>query len=340
MTDPTATKGAESRLRSWSFVLGAVVSLICLVWAVGVLDWAAVARAFADTNLLWISLGVAIVLFSILARLARWAALLYPRHFRRNNLLAAMLIGQMLNYFAPARTGDLTRAYLLGYTEGESKLRALGTIALEKLWDIWTLLALVGFLFVFMALPDWLVVPARGLAFVSLLVAVLIGLAIRFRARTTFWVAWLGRYLPSHLHVRIQQSADRLLDGFDGLRRPRILFWSAVWSAVTWILGSLSNHAVLLAFGLSVPFTASIMLMVVLQIGVAVPSLPGRVGLYEAMVILVLALFGIDRDTAFAAGLALHVVSFVPPILLGIFFVWRVKGLRQIRISDEIGLGG
>jgi uncharacterized membrane protein YbhN (UPF0104 family) len=82
------------------------------------------------------------------------------------------------------------------------------------------------------------------------------------------------------------------------------------------------------------------MLMVVLQIGVAVPSLPGRVGLYEGMVILVLALFGIDRDTAFATGLALHVVSFVPPILLGIFFVWRVKGLKQLQISDEIGLGG
>lgn len=339
MTDLTSIEATRSRFRSPGFVLGVLVSVACLVWAVGALDWAAVADALAAANIFWVGAGVLIVLVSILARLARWAMLLHPHHYRPNSLLAAMLIGQMLNYFAPARTGDLTRAYVLGYTEGESKVRALGTIALEKLWDIWALLAMVGLLVLFMALPDWLVVPARGLAFVSLLVAILFGLAVRFRSRTSTWVAWLGRYLPSSIHIRVLNSSENLLDGLDGLRRPRVLFWAAVWSAVTWVLGSVTNHAVLLAFGLSLPFTAAIMLMVVLQMGVAVPSLPGRVGLYEGLAIVVLALFGVDRDTAFAAGLALHLVSFVPPILLGIFYVWRIKGLKQAEMRDGPGLG-
>ena len=70
------------------------------------------------------------------------------------------------------------------------------------------------------------------------------------------------------------------------------------------------------------------MLMVVLQLGVAVPSLPGRVGLYEGLCIVVLALFGVDRDTGFAVGIVLHAVSFVPPIILGLYYAWRLSNRR------------
>jgi uncharacterized protein (TIRG00374 family) len=242
---------------------------------------------------------------------------------RLSNLLATLLIGQLLNFFAPARAGDFARAYLLGQAEGESKSRALGTIAAEKLWDIWALLTLLGLVAFTITLPQWIIIPARGLVVLSLLALALVQVILARRSTMITWIARLGRYLPSTLSVRLRTGTEGLLNGLEGLRRPQTLFWSAAWSAATWGIGVLTNHFVLLALGLSLPLSASLLLIVVLYMGVAVPSMPGRVGVFEGLCIVVLALYGVDRDSAFAVGLVLHAVVFVPPILLALFFVWR-----------------
>jgi uncharacterized membrane protein YbhN (UPF0104 family) len=74
--------------------------------------------------------------------------------------------------------------------------------------------------------------------------------------------------------------------------------------------------------------------MAVLQLGVAVPSLPGRVGIFEGLCIVVLAPFGVGYETAFAVGLALHGVTFLPPILLGLFFVWHLRTPGRTRSGE------
>ena len=319
---------SKATLRSWSFWLGLLTSLLCVVWAIQALDWAAVAQALAHANYVWVSIGVLTVLLTILVRVARWQALLYPQTTHPSNVLAAMLVGQLLNYFAPARAGDVVRAYLLGHSEKKSKVWALGTVALEKLWDIWALLVLVILLSLSTTLPQGLASATRGFALLSLLAFISAWLALQYRPRVIAMLDQLGRYLPPRLGVRLHTSAGRMLDGLEGLRRPRVWFWSAIWSAVTWGIGALTNHTILLALGLTLPFSASMLLMAVLQLGVALPSLPGRIGIFEGLSVVVLALFGIDPDTAFAVGLVLHAVVFVPPILLGLYYVWRLGGVN------------
>jgi uncharacterized protein (TIRG00374 family) len=168
----------------------------------------------------------------------------------------------------------------------------------------------------------------RGLMLLSVLGLALSWLVLRHRSSVVAWLIPWGRYLPRQIGARLQTTFERLLDGLEGLRRPRVWFWAALWSAATWGIGSLTNHTVLLALGLSLPLSAAVMLMVVLQLGVAVPSLPGRIGLYEGLCIVVLALFGADRDTGFAVGVVLHAVSFLPPIILGLYYAWRLSNRR------------
>jgi uncharacterized protein (TIRG00374 family) len=302
-----------------------LVTLGCLIWIIAVLDWPAVWAALSSANLLWVGLGIVTVLLTIVARVARWRAFLYPQAVRWTNLLSAMLVGQLLNYFAPARAGDLVRAYILGDTEGESKVWTLTTVALEKLWDVWMLLGIVGLLSFSTALPTWLTAPARVMALLSILLLGVIWLIVTHRAKTVAGMAWLGRYFPPHLSVRLHRGVERVLDGLEGLRRRRAWMGVTVWSAATWGLGALTNYTVFRALHLSLPFSAALVLLVVLQLGVAVPSLPGRVGVFEGLCIVVLALFGIDRDAAFAAGLVLHVMVFVPPILLGFYYAGRER---------------
>jgi uncharacterized membrane protein YbhN (UPF0104 family) len=48
---------------------------------------------------------------------------------------------------------------------------------------------------------------------------------------------------------------------------------------------------------------------------------PGRIGIFEYICVLTLAVFGISQSAAFAYGILLHSLVFIPPTLLGLFFL-------------------
>ena len=62
----------------------------------------------------------------------------------RYMLFPLVIIGFMTNNLIPARIGELVRAYLLGEREGTSKAAALGTIAVDRLFDGLTLVLMLA----------------------------------------------------------------------------------------------------------------------------------------------------------------------------------------------------
>jgi len=308
---------------SWRFWLGGAVSLALVVWAVWSLDWQQVGRALGGARLGWIAMAILMVLLTVAARLLRWRGLLLPRRFGITALLTALLAGQVVNYIVLARLGDVVRAVVLGQETGASKARVLGTVALEKLWDVVMLLGLVTALSVGLVLPDWLVLPARLLAIGSVVGLVLLLTVLLSRSHLSFII----RRLPS----AIGHWVSALLDGLEGIIRPHALFWGWLGSLVTWSLGAATNYCVLHAFDLPSSLAPVLLLLAALQAGVAVPSLPGSVGVFEGTCIAVLALFGVGQEEALAAGLALHIVVFVPPLVLGGAMMWRA-GYRTLSV--------
>ncbi|MEE8391601.1 MAG: lysylphosphatidylglycerol synthase domain-containing protein, partial [Anaerolineae bacterium] len=129
--------------------------------------------------------------------------------------------------------------------------------------------------------------------------------------------------LPHSALISRFSFVSLLLDGLEGLIHPQTLLWGLLGSLVVWGLGAATNYCVLRAFELTSSVTPVLLLLAALQAGVAVPSLPGSVGVFEGICIAVLTLFGIGQEKALATGLALHVVVFVPPVLLGGILMWR-----------------
>jgi uncharacterized membrane protein YbhN (UPF0104 family) len=70
-----------------------------------------------------------------------------------------------------------------------------------------------------------------------------------------------------------------------------------------------------------------------LRVGVALPSLPASIGVYEGTIILALAVFDIDRETALGYGVLMHIVDFLPPVAMTLWLVWRSQS--KARFSDE-----
>ncbi len=297
--------------RNWRFWLGGGVSVSLVVWGVWSLDWRQVWRALQDAHVGWIALAVITVPLTIGARVLRWRGLLWPQSFALTTLLTALLAGQVVNYAIMSQLGILVRAAALG---PGNRARALGTVTLEKLWDVAMLLGLIMVLSFGVTLPGWLTLPARLLAIAAAVATLLLLVTLRFRNRFSF--KW-----PSFVPL--------LLDGLEGLTRPRALILGLLGSLAVWGLGAATNYCVLRAFGLTSSTASVLLLLAALQAGIAVPSLPGSVGVFEGICIAVLALFGIGQEEALAAGLVLHVVVFVPPMLLGGALMWK-SGYRDL----------
>ncbi len=83
----------------------------------------------------------------------------------------------------------------------------------------------------------------------------------------------------------------RLTNGLEGLRRPGAAGPRSSGPALTWGLGAVANWTVLAAFGIP-SAAAALFLLAALMVGGTVP-VPGRLGLFEGICVLSLALFGI-----------------------------------------------
>jgi uncharacterized membrane protein YbhN (UPF0104 family) len=231
-------------------------------------------------------------------------------------------LGQLLNLIFPARLGDLGRAYLISQTGYNSQAQALGTVALEKLWDIILLVGLVLSLSLWYPLPAWVTVPTRITAIAGGLL--LLGIVSLLVGRSYLAPRWEERWAFVSQWPVLNRSAGRLLDGLAGLYRPHIMLVTGAWSLLAWFFGALTNLALLKAFDLPGSVSLALLLLVVLQMGVAVPSVPGRIGVFEGLCLVTLALFGVEANVALGYGVILHLVVLLPPVLLGLWWLSRL----------------
>ncbi len=311
--------------RKWlRWAVSAAFSLTVIGWAAFALDWRQVTLALSTARWGWILLAMGLVFVTFITRVFRWQALFFPERQPAMSLFSALMIGQAVNYIVPARAGDVTRAVLLNRLSGASTARTLGTVALEKLWDIAMLVLFTVGLGLVFPLPQWLIAPVRsvsiGLSVGAALLAILLWRRNDFLAVMDHW----GERFSPDLYRRARKLVENALDGFAGMRHPHPITAAIFWSLMTWVSGALINFAVFRAVNLSLSAVPAILLLIVLQVGVAVPSLPGRIGVFEGLVVVVLALFGVEYDVAFSYGLILHLAVFVPPIALAAVLSFRV----------------
>ena len=123
-----------------------------------------------------------------------------------------------------------------------------------------------------------------------------------------------------------------MVSGLGSLRDVRMVLFACAWSAAVWGLAAGTNYLLFLAFGLPLSFGAALFLLVILHVGVAPPSSPGKLGVFHVLVVLSLESLGIGRSTALVYGAVLHAIVYGPQIVLGVlsFALVRWRGRRAL----------
>ena len=306
-------------------LVGTAISLVSLALALRGVHLDKSLQALLQANMLLLLLAIVTVVFSTLAKAVRWRLLFAPRTSLPpfTTMLESLLIGQLLNIALPLRVGDVARAYYLGQWARESKSYALGTIAVEKMLDTWMMALFALALVPFVAFPDWFRNSELALVLLALLFLGATIFLLRAREHALGVLTKILSIAPARLRPRFLQSAALALESLNALHRLDVLFLMWIWSIVAWLIAAITNFVAFRALGLDLPFTAAIFLLVILQAGVALPSSPGKVGVFQYLCILALSVFKLNSDLAFTYSWVLYFLVIVPISIVGALVFWR-----------------
>jgi glycosyltransferase 2 family protein len=326
-------------------LLGPALGLALTVWLLVRIEWSGLVQSWRlITPAWWLASFVAGILSQIV-RALRWRYLLLPVDvIPMRRLVSALFVGQAATWLLPFRLGEAGSAYALSRMHPVAFTTVIGSVVTDRLLDIVWLLCAILFLLSYLSIttvviPQALfgttVVISRSImihaaqAF-GVLLAVVGLLLLIFRIWRSPWIYCLHRVLdPVSRSVvfRIEHVFITFNEGLDALRGGRHLGIVVITTLAYWALGQLGVWLLIGSYPLGTPPSLSLSLLVLVSVaaGLALPNAPGYVGTLHLAVVMGLLLGNPRIDLGRALGFAVyyHLSAFLPCVLLGLYFAWR-----------------
>jgi len=317
---------ARSRVGSPRLWLGLLVSAVFAVLLVLHTDPSKVLGALRQANYWWVVPAVAVYFASVWVRAVRFRYIVAGvGRVSARALFPILVLGYMANNLLPARAGEFVRAYILGARHNIPKMAALGTVAVEDLFDGLTLLGFLAATVLLLggggALHDLTLVSIA--IFAAALAVFVVALAAPDLAERL--VAGSTRLPPARFRDKAHDLAWSFVEGLRSLRHPNAFAWVAGTSVAAWLMEAVAFMFVGYAFGMHIGFGWYMMAVGAGNLAIAAPSSQGGVGPFELFVKQVLVAAAVPGSVAAAYGLAVHVVILVPPTVLGLYYLWSMN---------------
>lgn len=136
-------------------------------------------------------------------------------------------------------------------------------------------------------------------------------------------IAALLKPFPARFAEKIIPVLGSFIAGLRLSTRPSDILHLFGSSILIWGFAVYALDMVMRSFGLFLPVTASMFIMVFLVFAVMVPASPGYVGTYHAACVYGLMAFNVGMEKALSVALIAHGVNFFPVIAAGLWYLWR-----------------
>lgn len=304
--------------RPWRLLISWLAGIGLILWLLAQacpeyqrwIDLPGVGYSLRLGNPAWLVAALLSVVATLVLRVGRWRCLLSGAagsHPAWTSLWRATLWGQGLNMLLPWRAGDLARAYAIQAGGGPGAAYALGTIVAEKLLDLAGLGAAV-LLILLLSGPGS---GPAGLAALGVLAPISrVGIPL-VALSGVLGLAWFLSRRPLAV-----QGVQHLAAGTAVLSRPAVLAPALAWSLPLWLAHVFNNYATARALMLRMEWAGALLVWVVLQAGLAPPSTPAKIGVFQALCVASLSLLGYNTALGLAYGLLLQLVLMLPSLAL------------------------
>jgi uncharacterized protein (TIRG00374 family) len=322
--------------------MGFALTAGCLVLGAVVVDWPRTLQSIAEANRPLIALAVLLLVTTFCIFALRWRQLIAvddPLPFR--HVFNFLMIGYLANAVLPARPGDIIRAVLWRQSYHISFSIGVASVVLERLFDVLAVCMLGFSISVVITLPPAVVWALYSFAAAAVgLIAVLTLLSWR----QTSVHRLLSRYpkLSSHPWARFAiEWLRRFVQAIKVVRSPTRLALSVALTCIGWAMLGLYLMIMVIAFRLPAPLAAALLVLVMTNLGAAIPSSPSSLGVYHVLAVLGLSLWNIDTSAAVAFAIGSHALVITLQILIGLicawFEGWRIIGLKRLATEQDRG---
>jgi hypothetical protein len=315
----TATaKGSSIWVRMLPGLVITAVAVLALIYLVD-FDQMKQALALADYRVL--PLVLLFFFGTLVSRSMAWRTVLMERARFRDCFLT-LNQGYLLNNVLPFRLGELGRALLMGGRVSISFWQALSSIVVERVFDLGIAAGLLLATLPFVVGADW----ARSAAMVSLVIVV-IGFAMLFvMARRPELFTRLVERITSPLPKLSHWLKDKLasfLEGLSALKNAPRFLTVAFWMLLTWFFNVAWYYILMRSFLPQATWLWAVFSIGVASVGVAIPSSPAYIGVFEGVIVGAMSLFGVDPAISLAYAVVGHVTYFVITGIIGIIGFWQ-----------------
>lgn len=340
--------------KHFQLLIGLLVSaiFIWIAFRAGGVTLGEIVAAFGKINWLFAFPMMAITMASFYWRGYRWRIFLADaKDVPPRRLYGPLMIGFAFNNILPARAGEVARPLALYKQEKVPLGAGFSTILIERLVDVFTLLALLIAMPLYVSLDpnisrafevgdstyiineEWIrgKLPLLSLAALILLAGFISFLIDPIR-RVYLIILRKLPLLPGWLKEKLEGFIQSFATGCQCLKRPKALVWIIIHSVIIWFSVAFSFQVMSWGFpGVELTFGGALFFLLVTCLIISIPSSPGFWGLYEFGGMVALLMMGVVANSesgasdAFTFTLVVHALQWLPITAYGLWAAGRLS---------------
>ena len=346
-----------------SLIIGIIISALAFYLAFRNVPIADLLVYIVSINYFWIFPAVLVVLTSFILRVFRWQIILESAgKVSFWQAFHPLMIGFMINCILPGRVGEVARPAVLNKKENIPFSTGLATVAAERVFDVSILIIFFAALLATVHIDPNLdivfgkyhlnretLVTAGGGTF-KLLLLLIAGIIMVSFGKTRKAINSLIMSIP-HLFffagpefkakikkkgcLTLVSFVENFASGFALVRHPSKVCICIGLSVLIWGLAGFSYYLMAQGCpGIELSFTEIFAVMIIICFFIALPSVPGFWGIWEAGGVFALALFGVSSKDAAGYTLVNHAIQMFPVIIVGLVSA-MVTSINILQVSYE-----
>ena len=348
---------------SISLFLGTLVSAVTLYLAFRNVPLMQLGAYLLSIDYFWTLVSATLVIVSFVIRSIRWQYILGSTHaIGFWQAFHPLMIGFMINCVLPGRVGEFARPLILKKKVAIPISTGLATVVIERVFDLVMLLALftvvsfgltidadVGINFgdyrlnrdmlqsVFNGMLQLSVLLLAGIIFISLEKPR--GWLKRTVTGCSSILFFLNESGKRKFNLKISAPVNQMIDHIGMamalIKQPIRLGICLLQSIAIWLVIVVSIYAFTIGCpNIELTLAQVTAILVIICFAIALPSVPGYWGLWEAAGMFALLLFGFTGKDAAGYTLANHAVQMFPVVLIGLVSAWY-SGINILQVSYQ-----
>ena len=295
-------------IKSPKAIVGFLISVIGLYWAFKDFHFYSFKESLKQINVIYLLLAAMFLWSSVWLRSLRWKWLFKESSAPTiSSLYRAELIGHFGNNVLPLRLGELLRAYIVGKENNLTKSFVFGTVVLERITDLFTLLLFSLILLLIYPFDSiWINEFINNATILMILLIIILLIFNRFKLKN-----------PLNKSLNI---VNQILEGLLSISVYKIIPVISV-SILIWSIYLLDVYLIQKAFQFDINWVQSLIILVISSIALSIPSAPGMIGTFHVAVKYTMVdLFAFSSSDGDSFAILMHAYGYILLTSLGAYY--------------------